>query len=262
MGLDVARVSKRNIMPYCLRHLSSLLFSGLLMVPAGFWMAAGAAAAPTSPASATRNVLNSQRLAQSLVGQCRQTNRRERVYEAADLASDWVGDLAVGARVTLAGNVNEPTFGWIQISQPARGYIQAAFLTPCQPVTTQAASTMQAAQQALDGTSWRLVRWGAFDTMKMPVEGASITAAFTGDRVSGSGGCNQYNGAYQGTEHILSFGPIAATRRACESPISDLEMDYFKALDGVQSYEITPQEQLTMLYLVDGKAGLMVFEPQ
>lgn len=70
-------------------------------------------------------------MAQSLVGQCRQTGRLERIYDAADLAASTVGDLDAGVMITLAGEVNQPAFGWIRISAPFDGYIQTPFLTGC-----------------------------------------------------------------------------------------------------------------------------------
>jgi hypothetical protein len=75
-------------------------------------------------------------LAQSIVGQCRQTSRYERIYRDADLASPRISDIVGGTRVTLAGDNNQPAFGWIRISAPFNGYILSTFLVPCnlQPV--------------------------------------------------------------------------------------------------------------------------------
>ncbi|MDX2213792.1 MAG: hypothetical protein SFY66_10955 [Oculatellaceae cyanobacterium bins.114] len=73
-------------------------------------------------------------VAQSLVGQCRQTLRVERVYGSADLAAVRVTDIQAGTPVTLANEPNRPNFGWVQISTPIGGYIQTAFLVPCRAV--------------------------------------------------------------------------------------------------------------------------------
>lgn len=70
-------------------------------------------------------------MAQNLTGQCRQTRRLERIYATASLAAPRVRDIGAGSRVTLAGSVNQPTFGWIRISRPVNGFIQTAFLTFC-----------------------------------------------------------------------------------------------------------------------------------
>lgn len=73
-------------------------------------------------------------IAQSLVGQCRQTIRIERIYGAADLAAVRVTDIQANTPVTLAGEANRPNFGWVQINTPVGGYIQTAFLVPCRSV--------------------------------------------------------------------------------------------------------------------------------
>lgn len=72
-----------------------------------------------------------QLLAQNLAGQCRQTRRIERIYSRADLAASRLRDIPAGTRLTLAGPVNQPDFGWIRISQPVNGFILTAFLVPC-----------------------------------------------------------------------------------------------------------------------------------
>jgi len=78
-----------------------------------------------------RDAIAQSVITQSLVGQCRRTGRLERIYDAANLAANAVGDLESGVVITLAGEVNQPAFGWIRISAPLDGYIQAAFLNGC-----------------------------------------------------------------------------------------------------------------------------------
>ncbi|MBD2464887.1 hypothetical protein H6G89_28185 [Oscillatoria sp. FACHB-1407] len=91
------------------------------------------AASPVAPAPAME-------VAQGLVGQCRETLRIERVYGGADLEAVRVTDIPAGTRITLASNPNR---GWVQISSPIGGFVQAAFLLPCRsgnaPVTPPAA---------------------------------------------------------------------------------------------------------------------------
>lgn len=91
--------------------------------------------AQTSDLSANQLLANdlptNQLLAQNLAGQCRQTRRIERIYSRADLAASRLRDIPAGTRLTLAGPVNQPDFGWIRISQPVNGFILTAFLVPC-----------------------------------------------------------------------------------------------------------------------------------
>ncbi|MEP3331253.1 META domain-containing protein [Sedimentitalea sp.] len=57
------------------------------------------------------------------------------------------------------------------------------------------------------------------------------TLAFGIDgQVSGSGGCNRYTGSYELTAETLSFGPLAATRKACLPAISNQEQKFFESI--------------------------------
>ena len=66
--------------------------------------------------------------------------------------------------------------------------------------------------EQLGGTAWRLAELNG----EPPVVGtgdALPTLMFAGDepRVSGNGGCNQFNGPYTQNGALLSFGPLAST---------------------------------------------------
>lgn len=77
----------------------------------------------------------------------------------------------------------------------------------------------------------------------------SITMVFGDDgTVAGTGGCNSYSGTYAPTpDGGLTFGPIAATARACADPDVDAtEQAFFAALPTVTSYRIDGL-QLTLL---------------
>ena len=52
-----------------------------------------------------------------------------------------------------------------------------------------------------------------------PVSGTTLTATFTGDQVSGSAGCNDYNGPYKLDGDKVAIGPLVTTRKACEQPV-------------------------------------------
>ncbi len=69
------------------------------------------------------------------------------------------------------------------------------------------------------------------------IDRARSTIAFDDQgRVSGSGGCNQFNGSVAIEENSLTFGPLASTRRACPGAMMDQEDRYFIALDAARSY--------------------------
>lgn len=80
---------------------------------------------------------------------------------------------------------------------------------------------------SLDGTSWTL------DTS------SAITLQFADGSATGSGGCNQYRATYTESGSSLTFGPIAATKRACVDPEGNRrETEYFDALSKAASYTI------------------------
>ncbi|NEQ24510.1 MAG: SH3 domain-containing protein [Microcoleus sp. SIO2G3] len=109
-----------------LRYLVQIALSALI---------ASAIAIPAIAIGGTRSETAAAQVAQA-VGECRQVLRLERFYNAADVASDRIVDIAAGSNVTLAGPVNQPSTGWIRVSFPAQGYILAAFLAPCGSVPT------------------------------------------------------------------------------------------------------------------------------
>jgi hypothetical protein len=68
----------------------------------------------------------------SVVGQCRTTKRGIFVYTERLATSQTIRSLAPGEQVTLADNGSN---GWIAISTPVAGYVQASELKPCQSPT-------------------------------------------------------------------------------------------------------------------------------
>ena len=70
----------------------------------------------------------------------------------------------------------------------------------------------------LDGTMWLAIDLAG----KTP--GSEATLKFEGDGISGNGGCNVYRSAIKDRHNGLSFGPIAATRKACRSTPHDPDL--------------------------------------
>ena len=100
----------------------------------------------------------------------------------------------------------------------------------------------------LEGTAWTLTTIATPDTQAVSstIAGTKVTALLDAGDVSGSGGCNNYNGSYEaGEAQSLSFGPVASTKKMCEQGVSDQEQAYFAALDATASYAIDG-DQLTL----------------
>jgi heat shock protein HslJ len=70
-----------------------------------------------------------------------------------------------------------------------------------------------------------------------PVSGTTLTATFTADMVSGSAGCNDYNGSYTLDGDKVTIGPLATTRKACEQAVMDQETEFLAALQTPSTVE-------------------------
>jgi hypothetical protein len=81
------------------------------------------------PDQATQTMQLAQR---DLVGQCRAAKQRLPIYRQTTTSSPSDRILATGEQVTLADNGNGQ--GWIRISSPIAGFVQAANLTACSGV--------------------------------------------------------------------------------------------------------------------------------
>lgn len=86
---------------------------------------------------------------------------------------------------------------------------------------------------SLAGTDWVLS--GMHPAVTIP-NGVTVTAAFTGTRVTGNAGCNTYRGPYEQHGTKLTIGPdLVTTRKACPSGPSAVEQAYLQRLVRVRS---------------------------
>jgi heat shock protein HslJ len=116
---------------------------------------------------------------------------------------------------------------------------------------TDVEPTGAVAPPELPGTSWTLVDL-AGETVAV-----SPTIAFGADgTVSGSAGCNTFNGTYTIDGSAVSFGPLATTRMACPDDVMSVEDAFLLALDGAASWSIGGDGRLVL----DGETAL-TFDP-
>ena len=75
------------------------------------------------------------------------------------------------------------------------------------------------------------------------------TSMLFGDdgKVSGSGACNRFGGTYALTGEGLSFGPIAATKKACPPAVMDQENRFFDAIEITDRFEIDDTGALILI---------------
>ena len=125
-----------------------------------------------------------------------------------------------------------------------------------QPAASGAASTPGAAASggpptALPGTSW--VLQGLSGTQLGT--GVPTIAFGTDGNVTGSAGCNTFNGTYTVDGSSISFGPLASTKMAC--PVADMAVEtaFLAGLAGAKSWSIQA------LFLTLEGASTMTFTP-
>ena len=99
--------------------------------------------------------------------------------------------------------------------------------------STEVAGTASLA--TLEGREWVLRKLSS--TGAAPAE-PEVTMSIDGDRLSGSSGCNRYNGTIETGETATSLvvGPLMSTRMACPPDLMDLEQRVTAALQGAQSW--------------------------
>jgi len=106
----------------------------------------------------------------------------------------------------------------------------------------------------LDGTSWTLEMYDASGSPTAVPAGVTADARFTGNRISGFGGCNVFNGDAVASGSALKIGPLATTQMACSGDPGTVETAYLANLGRAATYTATTT-QLT-LFDVAGKQVL------
>ena len=89
--------------------------------------------------------------------------------------------------------------------------------------------------------SWTVTSYYSGDAITSVVGDATLTADFADDgTLSGSAGCNNYNGPYEIDGDSISIGPLAGTKMACTSEeLSKQETDFLAALELATSFLVT-----------------------
>ncbi|NIK56566.1 META domain-containing protein [Kribbella shirazensis] len=91
---------------------------------------------------------------------------------------------------------------------------------------------------ALDGTKWTLSTIVSGDTVGHYAGSEKVWLTLNGERVTGSTGCNEFQGTVARSPGKLTFGELATTRRACTGNAATLESVLLKGLRGEVTYRI------------------------
>ncbi|MCB0195937.1 MAG: META domain-containing protein [Anaerolineae bacterium] len=85
-------------------------------------------------------------------------------------------------------------------------------------------------QASLAGTSW---------VLSNSLPDTRLTVEFGNGTISGSSGCNTFNGSFSTSgSNSISVGQLSTTQAACEEEVMEQEQDYVAALSSAQSYTI------------------------
>jgi heat shock protein HslJ len=113
-----------------------------------------------------------------------------------------------------------------------------------------------AAAQLLDDTDWVLSSWKQADGTARAVpskdqEPLTLALSTEGGRrhASGFSGCNHFASSYMLKDGKLSFGPLAGTRMACNSPGGQIEAPFLDALAHIDrtGVQMRPPQQMQLI---------------
>jgi heat shock protein HslJ len=108
--------------------------------------------------------------------------------------------------------------------------------------------------KGLEDRTWVVEEMNIDGTMAASADGVISYAVFEEGSISGSAGCNNYNGGYETDGGSIAIGPLASTRMFCEDSM-DQETAYFILLKQVDSYKVSGND----LTLSNGDTVLMKY---
>jgi heat shock protein HslJ len=88
---------------------------------------------------------------------------------------------------------------------------------------------------AVEGTIWMLQSLAG----EAVPGGVEVTLEYDGERIAGTGGCNQYSGGATFDDGSVTIdSEIMGTRMACEDPAASVESSYLAALPRVTGFVV------------------------
>jgi heat shock protein HslJ len=107
---------------------------------------------------------------------------------------------------------------------------------------------------------WNVASYeSAPNSQSAPLEGTQLSATFGLFRVSGSGGCNTYDGTYGTNGSIFGIGRLATTLLACPDDVMAQETAFLEALQGFG--QIQQRAQAVNLLSFDGQLVVALVRP-
>ena len=96
----------------------------------------------------------------------------------------------------------------------------------------------------LEDRTWVAEEMNIDGTLTAPKDGVVSYAVFSDGTVTGSAGCNNYNGGYETDGASITIGPLVSTLMFCDGAM-DQETAYLALLGSADSYEVSG-DQLTL----------------
>jgi heat shock protein HslJ len=90
-------------------------------------------------------------------------------------------------------------------------------------------------QAELFGRTWRLA---GIEGAPAAAPGRSTLLVTPDGTVAGDGGCNRYSGKAEVEDDAVTFGPLLATKRACEPDVTRQEVRLFEGLRRAAAWRI------------------------
>jgi heat shock protein HslJ len=100
--------------------------------------------------------------------------------------------------------------------------------------------TPAAPQNPLNGTAWQVTGYNnGRDAIVSPLGGTTLTARFSGNQLSGQGGCNDFAGGYSVSGSNIAIGALAGGMMICTEPdgVMEQEAAYLAALQSAATFQ-------------------------
>lgn len=92
---------------------------------------------------------------------------------------------------------------------------------------------------SLENSRWQLISFGSWKSSQPAIPGAMITADFDGNRITGTAGCNSYDGAYETEGLSFTMWEIVMTAETCDGKeIMGQEARYVAALHSADAFTL------------------------
>lgn len=91
----------------------------------------------------------------------------------------------------------------------------------------------------LEGVQWEVTGYNnGRQAVVSPKVGTRLSLVFQDGRVSGSSGCNRFQGPFTLEGGVLQIGPLATTRMACDEAVMTQEQEFLRALESAAKWDI------------------------